>query len=187
MDDAQIIELYWSRDARAIAETECKYGAYCLTVARNILSSPEDAEECVNSTWLQAWNTMPPHRLGRLRLFLARITRNLSFNRYNELHAAKRGCGELSLVLDELAECADGKADVAGEYEARELGVCIRQFVSALPEREAGIFIRRYFFTEPIADIARQFQMSAKNVAVTLSRTRNKLKDHLRKEGYTID
>ena len=122
---------------------------------------------------------------GKMGL-VARITRNLSFNRYNELHAAKRGCGELSLVLDELAECADGKADVAGEYEARELGVCIRQFVSALPEREAGIFIRRYFFFDSAKAIARRYDLKEEHVFVILSRTRQKLREYLTEKGYTV-
>ena len=105
MEDSRIVELYWQKNADAIKETDSKYGAYCFAIADNILHNEEDSEECVNDTWLNAWNAMPPQRPTKLRLFLAKITRNLSFNRFQAQGAKKRGGGEINLVLDELAEC----------------------------------------------------------------------------------
>ena len=126
MEDNRIIELYWQKNADAITESNRKYGAYCFTIADNILHNKEDSEECVNDTWLNAWNTMPPQKPTKLRMFLAKITRNLSFNRFNARSAKKRGGGEIVLVLDELAECLADKSDMEREYDARELSHCIR-------------------------------------------------------------
>lgn len=126
MEDAQIVELYWQKNADAIFETANKYGAYCFTIADSILHSVEDSEECVNDTWLHAWNAMPPQRPSALRMFLAKITRNLSFNRFNARSTEKRGSGEIALVLEELSECLASGADTEVAYEAQELRQCIR-------------------------------------------------------------
>ena len=184
MDDTRIIELYWRKDSQAITETNDKYGAYCFSIADNILHNHEDAEECVNDTWLNAWNAIPPQRPTRLRLFLARITRNLSFNRFHARVAGKRGGGEMTVVLDELAECLASESDVERDYEYQELGRSLHQFVQGLPERDANVFIRRYFFTETMSVIAERYDLTEKNVSVILTRTRKKLKLHLIKEGY---
>ena len=183
MEDDQIIELYWQKNADAISETANKYGSYCFTIAENILHNTEDSEECVNDTWLRAWNAIPPQKPGVLRIFLAKITRNLAFNRFHARNAEKRGGGEIALVLDELGECLGG-TDAEAAYEAKELRQCIRQFVRSLPEREGNLMARRYFFAEPVADIAKRYGLSENNVMVILSRTRKKLKAHLLKEGY---
>ena len=184
MEDTQIVELYWQKNADAISETAGKYGAYCFAIAENILHNTEDSEECVNDTWLHAWNAMPPQRPNVLRIFLAKITRNLSFNRLKARNAEKRGGGEIAIVLDELGECLGGGADAEAAYEAKELRQCIRCFVRALPEREGNVLVRRYFFVESVADIAKRYGLSENNVMVILSRTRRKLKAHLLKEGY---
>ena len=183
VEDEEIVRLYYARDEGAIRQTEQKYGPFCRRLAANLLPAREDAEECVNDTWLRAWNAIPPQRPRVLRLFLARITRNLAFDRFQARSAEKRGGGELDLALDELAECLGG-ADTEAEFEARELGQCIRQFVRALPEREGNILVRRYFFADPVAEIAKRYGLSENNVMVILSRTRKKLKAHLLKEGY---
>ena len=127
---------------------------------------------------------MPPQRPNMLRMFLAKITRNLSFNRFNARIAEKRGGGEIHLVLDELAECIANESDTENEYMAKELEQCIRLFVRELPEREGNVFVRRYFFTEPVSMIAKRYRITDNNVMVMLSRTRKKLKAHLEKEGY---
>lgn len=184
MEDHQIIELYWQKDEDAISETASKYGAYCFAIAQNILHSAEDSEECVNDTWLHAWDAMPPQRPRILRMFLAKITRNLSFNRFNARSAEKRGGGEIILVLDELAECLDGGTNAEAAYESKELEQCIRRFVRALPEREQNVFVRRYFFTEPVAAVAKRCGLTENNVMVILSRTRKKLRLELTKGGY---
>lgn len=184
MEDSEIVELYWQKNANAISETANKYGAYCFTIANNILHSAEDSEECVNDTWLHAWNAMPPQRPNVLRMFLAKITRNLSFNRFNARNVEKRGGGEIILVLDELGECLASGSDVEAAYEAMELEQCIRRFVRMLPERERSVFVRRYFFTEPMSAIAERYGLTVNNITVILSRTRKKLKLELMKEGY---
>lgn len=184
MEDSKILDLYWQRDDDAIAQTDKKYGAYCFTIADNILHDRQDSEECVNDTWLQAWQTIPPARPNVLRLFLARITRNLSINRYYAKNTQKRGSGQTALVLEELAECLADRSDVESVYEAQELSETIRLFVRELPKREANVFVRRYFFTEPVAVIAGRYGLTENHVMVILSRTRKKLKLHLKKEGY---
>lgn len=184
MEDRQIIELYWQRNADAISETAGKYGAYCFQVADNILHDAGDSEECVNDTWLRAWDAMPPERPDVLRMFLAKITRNLSFDRFNARNAKKRGGGEIALVLDELEECLASGTDVETAYEGKELGQCIRRFVRGLSERDGNVFVRRYFFADSVAAIARRYGLTENNVMVILSRTRKKLKLELMKEGY---
>lgn len=183
MTDGQIIDLYWQRDTAAIQETSKKYGAYCFTVANGILNNKEDAEECVNDTWLKAWNAIPPQKPAILQMFLAKITRNLSLDRYLSRTAQKRGGGEIHLVLDELAECLPSSSDVAGEYERKELGQLVGKYINKLPPRDRIIFLRRYFFTDSIADIATRYHLSENNITVILSRTRKKIKNYLRKEG----
>lgn len=184
MQDAQIVELYWRREETAIVETDRKYGPYCTSIARNILYSFEDTEECVNDTWLRAWNTMPPQKPSKLQMFLAKITRNLAFDRYKARNAEKRGGGELPLVLSELEECIPAPGGVEEEFMAKELAASVNRFVQALPERDAVLFVRRYFFTESLAAVAARCGISPNNASVILNRTRRKLKAHLEKEGF---
>lgn len=184
MQDDQIVELYWRREESAIAESSGKYGAYCFSVAENILQSPEDSEECVNDTWLRAWNAMPPQRPARLRMFFAKITRHLAFDKFKARTAQKRGCGELHLVLSELEECISSPDTPETLVAAKELEQSIGRFVRSLPEREAMLFARRYFFGEAVSKIARNYGLTSNNTTVILSRIRNKLKTHLEKEGY---
>ena len=186
MEDTAIIDLYWKRDERAIVETDHKYGKYCHTVAYNVLSDHEDSQECVNDTWLRAWNSMPPQRPSVLRAFLAKITRNLAFDRYRARGAAKRGNGVMEAVLEELAECADtsGSWNAEEADAAKELKEAINRFAESLPDRERNLFIRRYFFAEDIADIAQRYQMTENNVTVNLSRTRKKLRKYLSEGGF---
>lgn len=184
MEDSRIVELYWDRDPQAITHSKEKYGIYCFSVADHILSNWEDSEECVNDTWLHAWNKMPPHRPDALRMFLAKITRRVAFNRFKANSAQKRGGGQMPLILEELVECVSDETDVEDSVIAKELGESIRRFVGALPAREGDIFARRYFFAESVSEIGEKYGLSANYVSVTLSRTRKKLKQHLIKEGF---
>lgn len=184
MEDKQIIDLYWRRSELAIFETANKYGAYCRAVAYHILHSEEDSEECVNDTWLRVWNAIPPQRPARLRMFLAKITRNLAFDKYKAQTAGKRGGGETELVLDELNECISTGDDAEHQCITQELEQTINRFVHTLPERDRNIFVRRYFFVETVEAIAEKQGLSANHVMVILSRTRQKLKTYLKKEGY---
>ncbi len=186
MGDEQIIALYWDRNEEAIAASSACYGTYCRTIAEGILHSFQDAEECVNDTWLHAWNAIPPRKPSRLRLFFGKITRNLALSRYRQLHAEKRGGGQLPLVLDELAECAGGTADVETEAELHRLRECLHRFLEGLSQRELHLFLSRYFYLQEIPEIAARCGLSKNNVTVILSRTRKKLRDYLHKEGYDL-
>lgn len=183
MDDEQIIDLYWQRQEAAISESDRKYGTYCRTVADHILCSREDTEECVSDTWLHAWNAMPPQRPNFLRAFFAGLTRNLALDRFRASHAQKRGGGEAELILDELEECVAGSQDTEAAVLAKELEEAVNRFVKSLPEREGNIFIRRYFFAEPVKAIAARYRMTPNNATVILRRTREKLREALEKEG----
>lgn len=184
MDDEQILALYWQRDSRAIEASQKKYGTYCLAVSRSILADPRDCEECVSDTWLHAWQSIPPHRPTVLGMFLAKLTRRLSFNRWKANTAQKRGGGQLPLVLEELEQCVGRESDPADPLIAQELAESIGRFVRALPAREGDVFTRRYFFTEAIPDIARRYGLTDNHVSVLLARTRKKLRRHLEQEGY---
>lgn len=184
VEDKRIVELYFERNESAIKETDLKYGAYCYAVSNNILHNNEDSEECVNETWVRAWNTIPPKKPQYLRMFLAKITRNISFNLYNSYNAKKRGCREIHLILEELSECIASESYVEDDCIAKELAQILRIFVKDLPEREGNIFLRRYFFSEPISVIAEKYCISENNATVILSRTRRKLKQLLINEGY---
>lgn len=186
MTDQQIIEAYWQRNESAIQESSEKYGRYCFTIAHHILRNQEDAEECVNDTWMKAWNSMPPGRPGNLKLFLARITRNLSLNKYRSQRTDKRGGGELELILDELGEILSAEEGTEEEYMAKVLGETVNQFLHSLPERQCNIFVRRYFYSESIPEISDRYQLSSHYITVILSRTRRKLKQYLNKEGFIL-
>ena len=185
MKDEAIIELYWARSEAAIEETERAYGAYCRAVALGILRDRADAEECVNDVWLKAWNSIPPERPRSLKAFLARITRQLSINRLERDLAQKRGGGQYALVLDELAECIpDGSdGDLADLTALRD---ALNRFLRALPEEPRRVFLRRYWHTQSVAEIARDCGMSESKVKSMLLRTRNRLRTALAEEGFFV-
>lgn len=186
MDDAAIIDLYWARDELALQQTDRKYGAYCRSIALNILRSAEDTEECVWDTWLHAWNAMPPQRPSILSAFLGRITRNLAFDRYKASHAEKRGGGSVPLALEELAQCLPAPGDVQRTLEDRELSEALDRFLRRLPARECNVFLRRYWYTDSVADIAARYSMKENTVKSVLYRTRERLRVFLQKEGICI-
>ena len=183
MDDARIVDLYWARSERALEETERKFGAYCRTVAYNILSDASDAEECVNDAWMKAWNSMPTDRPRRLAPYLGKMTRWLSLSRLRERNSLKRGGGELPLALDELAEALDSGADTQKELEFRELERALRRLIEALGKDERDVFLSRYWYMAPIAEIAEKYGLTESNVKTMLHRTRKKLMKRLKEEG----
>lgn len=184
MDDKGIVRLYFDRNERAIDETAKKYGKYCFSIAQNILSNREDAEESVNDTYLDAWNSIPPHRPNSLALFLGKITRRVSIDRYRRRNAQKRGSGEIALVLDELYQCIADTTDVEKEFEKLHLAQVINEFVKFLPQKEQKVFICRYWYMDSIKSISKRFGYSESKVKSMLFRTRERLRDVLRKEGY---
>ena len=186
MEDAKIIQLYWDRDSDAITQTADKYGNYCLSIAKNILGNNEDAEECVNDTYMNAWNAMPPHRPHMLSTFLGKITRNLSFNRYRHMHADKRGGSQIPAVLEELSECVSGKDNVEQEIEYKELVKAIDAFLDTLSPEKRNIFVCRYWYTDSISSIAIRHGMKESAVSMTLHRLRMKLHNYLSERGLEL-
>lgn len=186
LTDNEIIGLYQARSETAIAESNAKYGAYCFAVADNILNNREDSGECVNDTWLYTWNVIPPKYPDILRLFFAKITRNLSIDKLRKRTSKKRGEGELALALEELEECVPDKGSVEETVDEKQLSVVIDEFLRTIPQRDRQFFLRRYFFTEAVSQIAARFKVSENVVSVSLHRTRAKLKLHLEKEGFNV-
>ena len=191
MEDNQIVDLYWERDERAISESDAKYGAFCARIAMNILDNAQDAEECVNDTYLRAWNAIPPNRPTKLGAFLGKITRNLSLDRYKAKKTAKRGNSLFLVSLDELSECVpDGSTGFGNgfddETEARLIGECINRFLHKLSGEARDVFICRYFYSDSIGEIARRFGLSESKVKSMLHRARGKLKKSLESEGIRL-
>ena len=191
MEDNQIIDLYWERDERAIAESDAKYGRYCIQIALNILDNAQDAEECVNDTYLRAWNAIPPSRPTKLGAFLGKITRNLSLDRYKAKKTAKRGDSLFLVSLDELNECVPAGSTGYGsgfddETEARRIGECINQFLRKQSGEVRDVFICRYFYSDSIGEICRRFGISESKVKSMLLRPRVKLRRFLESEGIRL-
>ena len=183
MTDERIIELFWQRNEAAVREVSAKYGFYCGVVCRNILKDTQDSDECLNDTWLRAWNSIPPQKPKNLKMFLAKISRNLAIDRYKRQNAVKRGRGESELILEELEECISHSSNVENEVLSEELGAAINTFLKSLPERDRNIFIRRYFYADHTEKIAKQYTLTVNNIMVILSRTRVKLKNYLMEGG----
>lgn len=186
MDDNGIIQMYWDRNEQAIRATSEKYGYYCKIIARNILDNEEDAEECVNDTYLKAWNSMPTHWPEQLSTFLGKITRNLSFNKYKCNHAKKRGGGEITLVLDELTDCVSDIETVEQTIDRQELAKAISSFVKSIPIKKRNIFVRRYWYADSVSDIASDYGMLQGTVSKILERTRKQLKAYLAERGFEL-
>ncbi len=184
MEDSRIVALYWQRNERAISETEAKYGLYLRSISYQLLSNAEDAEECVNDTYHDAWRAMPPHRPSILSTFLGKITRRISIDLWRKRGAEKRGGGVIALALDELEACVSGTGAVETEVERLELQDKLNAFLRALPQAERQVFMCRYWYLDPISDIAKQFAYSESKVKSMLFRTRAKLRAMLEKEGY---
>ncbi len=183
MDDNRIIELYFNREERAIEETRAKYGKLLHHVAFSILHSAEDSEECVHDTYVKAWGAMPPTKPNILSAFLAKITRNLSINRYLENKSRYRML-TTDKVFEEIAECIpDTSAPVSDDIALRD---AINGFLSSLSEIPRKIFVKRYFYMMTVKEISIDMKTSVSNVKVSLMRTRGKFKDHLEKVGISI-
>ena len=181
IDDRSVIELYFARDERAIRETSDKYGKLCQNIARNILGNAQDAEECVNDAYLAAWNSMPENRPTYLGGYMARIIRNISLNRYDRNHAAKRQ--GVQVAFEELEECLADLQTPAEQYEQGCLKEVLDSFLESLDEQKRVIFLRRYFYTDSIAEIAQRMQMSEGKIKSILFRLRGQLAATLKEAG----
>lgn len=186
MKDTDILDLYWARDERAIAETQNSYGKYCYSIAWHILYDKEDSDECVNDTWFRAWNAIPPDRPGKFALFLGKITRNLSLDRWKGKRTMKRGGGETAAALDELAECVPDGQNIEDTIVAAELERMINDFLHTLPEKDCNVFLRRYWYVEEYSEIAKRYDMNLNTVKTSLFRTRAKLREYLEREGIVL-
>ena len=183
MEDREIVELFWKRNERAVEAASQTYGRYCRAIADSILSDSEDAAECVNDTWLHAWNSIPPHRPDSLKAYLGKLTRYICLNRWRDSRAAKRGGGQCMLAYEELAECIPANGCVDEGLEAEALTEAINRFLAVLPETDRRIFVCRYWYFEPVAEIASRFGFSQSKVKTTLWRLRKKLLEALKREG----
>lgn len=186
MEDKQIVDLYWARSEKAISETDKKYSRYCYYIAYNILYNNEDSEECVNDTYLNAWGSMPDQRPAKLSTFLGKITRNLSLNRWELYHAKKRGSGQISLALDELHECIPSQDFTDHVVDDLVLADVLNDFLASLSKEKRMIFMRRYWYLSPVAEIAGDFSISESKVKMTLLRTRKILKHFLEEAGIDL-
>ncbi len=182
MDDKNIIELYWSRSEAAIEETDRKYGRYCYRIAFNILANQEDAEERVSDTYLTAWNHIPPERPKIFSAYLGKITRNLSLKCWRDQHAQKRGGGQTLLALEELEQCLSDGNSTEKEVDRKLLAETINRFLDRLPEQQREIFLQRYWYLQPIQQIAREHAYSDSKITSMLFRIRKKLHQALEKE-----
>ena len=181
MDDSRIVDLYWARDERAIDESDKKYGRMLSSLSFSLLSSREDAEECVNDTYLDAWRAMPVARPEFLGAFLSKITRRISIDRFREKHREKRG--GLDNLAAELSDCVPSGSTPEEELENRRLGEAIDCFLATLGKEKRVMFVLRYFYSKEIDEIADQLQVGQSKVKTALFRIRRDLREYLEKEG----
>ena len=185
MTDTEIINLFFERSEQAIDELAKKHGSAVARVARNILGNEQDTEECVNDTYLGAWNAIPPHRPSPLRTFVCKIARNLATAKYHSNTAQKRN-SRYDLALDELEDYLADKSGVEEAYEAKELAGAINGFMATLKYSDRFIFTRRYWYSDSVQDIAKMAHSTANSVTVRLFRIREKLRHYLEKEGLLV-
>ena len=184
MEDERILDLYWARDEEAIVQTRQSYGEKLKSIAYGILQNIQDAEESESDTYLKAWDVIPPQRPQYFFAFLAKICRNISLHRLDWLHAAKRSA-EIVQLTTELEQCIPDPA-AEKNYEAEEIGGLISSFLLTRSKENRVVFVRRYFFSDPVQDIARRLGVSESKVKSSLFRTRNKLRTYLEKEGIRV-
>ena len=177
MDDGKIVDLYWARDEKAITESQRKYGRMLSSLSYSLLSSYEDAEECVNDTYLDAWNAMPEARPEFLGAFLSKITRRISIDRFRAKHRERRG--GMNEILSELDECIPSEDGVEREYESRLLRDEINDFLYSQPKEKRVMFVLRYFYSKSVSEIARQISVGESKVKTTLFRMRKELQERL--------
>lgn len=185
MEDLQIIDLYFERNETAIAETASKYGRFCHNIALNILSIDADAEECINDTYLQAWNSIPPQRPAKFRAWLGRVVRNIAINLWNKKHCQKRYAG-MEQVFEELEDCIPSPETVECQIEEKELTEVINTWLTSLSRDDRVLFVRRYWYGQAVNKLAKEVGMESKKLARRMYGLRQNLKSTLEKEGYSL-
>ena len=186
MEDERIVALYWERDEQAISETEAKYDRYLQKIAHNILNNIEDSRESVNDTYLAAWNSMPPHKPSVLSAYLAKLTRRISIDRFRYRTRDKRAGPEYAISLSELSDCVSGGNTAEEIVNAKALSDAIGIYLRLQSKEVQAAFLGRYYFLDPVKEIARYLGMSESKVKTLLYRTRLGLKEYLEKEGFCL-
>ena len=185
MDDKQIIELYFERNEQAIRETQNKYGVFCHRIAMNILSIQEDAEECVNDTYYSVWKQIPPTVPEVFKVYLGRITRNLSISRFRAMRAKKR-YSSMEIMLSELNDCVPSSSNVEQTIEVMQLSDYISEWLDSLPEEDSALFVRRYWFGDEVQELAKKYGVTAAQMAQKMLRLRKSLKAALEQKGVAL-
>ena len=186
MSDEKIVALYWQRDEQAIKETDIKYKKFLLSVAMNIVHDMCDSEECLNDTYIGAWNSIPPSRPVLLQSFLSTIMRRTAINRFYANKRQKRIASEFTVSLSELEDFIADDGDMSAEIEAKELAKTISNYVRSLPDRQMYIFVSRYYIADPLTKICRELGCSLSTVKREIETIKNGLKKHLESEGYVL-
>ena len=186
MNDQKIVELYWQRDQSAITQTAQKYEKYLTVIAHNILNNIEDSRECVNDTYLKAWNSIPPQKPTVLKTYLGRITRQISIDILKNRTRKKRGGSQYEISLCELEECIPSGTDTETKIELQLLVNLINNFLYSLPQQTRNIFVCRYYFCDSVKVISSYFEISESKVKTVLYRTRQSLKNYLESEGFYL-
>lgn len=185
MEDSKIIELFFSRSEQAITELAYKYGGACKKIAFNILRNTEDAEECVNDAYLGAWNSIPPQEPNPLITYICKITRNLALKKYR-YNTAQRRNGFYDMPLSELEECIPFDTGNSNPCTEDDLTEIIEDFLDTLDKKSRMMFVKRYWYAEPVKSIAEEFRMTENHISVKLLRIRNKMKEYLEKKGVVL-
>ena len=186
MEDLAIIDLFWARDEQAVSETDRKYGKYLLKLSANILEDIQDREECLSDTYMAAWDTIPPQRPNSLCAYLTSLLRRISIDRLRRNTAQKRGGTEYALSLSELADCVAGGIEPEPALETRQLAESLNAFVRSLSQQERTLFVGRYFFMDPLRNVAGYCGMTESKAKSMLFRIRCRLREYLAKEGFTL-
>lgn len=186
MEDSEIVDLFMNRDESAISAAAKKHGKRCRMIAENILRNREDAEECVNDSYLKIWHLIPPNAPQVLGTFMGKIVKNTAIDMLKARNADKRGNGDIPLAFEELQDCVSDKSNIEKTYERRELLEKINDFLRELPLEYRRVFILRYWYCCELSEIADRFATRKNTISVMLNRTRKKLRDYLEQEGYDL-
>lgn len=186
MEDEEIVQLIWDRKEQGLKCLSAKYGNYCFTISCRIAGNEEDAKECVNDTWLNVWNSVPPNRPVNLTGYLAKLVRNISINCYNKKHAIKRGGGNMEMALEELSECVAGRDRVEEHLELKMVADVIADFLNSQDKTKRWIFLQRYFYLAGIKEISEELGIKEGTVKSILCRMRRQLKKWLEKEAVYL-
>jgi RNA polymerase sigma-70 factor (ECF subfamily) len=186
MLDNDIIDLYWKRDERAITETDNKYHRYLYSIARNILLNKQDCEESLNDTYFVTWNKIPPSKPNAFQNFLSKITRDISIDKYRKNNAEKRIPSELTTSLDELDDCLSFEVSAEESFIVNQISLILNSYLRSLSQKEAFIFVSRYYYADSIENIAKMLKISESTVFRNLAKMRKGLRERIESVGYTL-